>query len=354
MSDTMQHAGVALDPALQGERLPLDAIPIVDLGPFRGRDAAARRAVALDLGRAAHDIGFVYIVNHGVPASLIERTFAEAKRFFDLPLEQKLSISIKKSPCHRGYFAEGEENLDPGKQVEAGDFKEGIKIGRDLPPDHPDVRAGLPLHGPNQWPKDIPGLDCARWRATMEEYYRTMVGLGRELMRAFALALELDERFFDDKLTAPMATAGPLHYRPQYGQITEKRLGAGAHTDFGCLTMLAQDETGGLQVRNAAGKWIAAPVIPGSFVVNIGDMLARWTNDLFASTQHRVINTSGRDRYSIPFFFDPNFEAEVACLPTCVSAERPARYPPTTGGQHLIDMINATFEYRGKAKARYA
>ena len=161
----------------------------------------------------------------------------------------------------------------------------------------------------------------------------------------------MPEDFFEDKLTEPMATLGPLHYPPHGGTISERRLGAGAHTDFGCLTLLAQDPVGGLQVMNAAGQWIDAPHIAGSFVVNIGDMMARWTNDIFASTRHRVINVSGRDRYSMPFFYDPNFAAEVACLDSCRDTEHPPKYPPTTSGQHLLDMINATFDYRREASS---
>jgi isopenicillin N synthase-like dioxygenase len=185
----------------------------------------------------------------------------------------------------------------------------------------------------------------------MQAYYAALSGLGREIMHAFALALELPENYFDTWLTGPMATAGPLHYPPQGGRITAARIGAGAHTDFGCLTILAQDPVGGLQVRNSAGTWIDAPYIAGSFVVNIGDMMARWTNDLVCSTLHRVINTSGRDRYSIPFFFDPDFDADLTVLHTCTGPERPARYPSTTGGQYLIDRINATFDYRQAEKA---
>lgn len=330
-----------LNPALRGERLPLEEIPIVDFGPFLSGDLSERRRVAGTIAQACRHIGFFYIVNHGVAPELIDRTLAQAKRFFDQPIEVKQRISITKSACHRGYFSLGGENLDPAKQAEGGDFKEGLKIGRDLPPDHPLVRAGTPLHGPNQWPEDLPG-----WRETMEECYASLAALGHKLMQAFALALDLPEDFFEDKLTGPMATLGPLHYPPQRGEITEKRLGAGAHTDFGCLTILTQDATGGLQVRNGAGRWVDAPSIENSFVVNIGDMMARWTNDLFASTRHRVINISNKDRYSMPFFFDPDFDAPVACLETCHDSSNPPRYPPTTGGQHLLNMIDATFDYR--------
>lgn len=336
-----------LEPSLVGERVSLDAVPLIDFGPFLAGSEAERRAVALKIAEACRNIGFFYLTNHGIPQALVDRTVAEAKRFFDLPVEKKREIAIEKSSCHRGWFALGGENLDPAKQKEAGDLKEGIKIGRDLGPDHPRVREGLPLHGPNQWPSGLPG-----WRETLQEYYDAATDLGRKLMQAFALALELPEDWFDRWLTLPMTTLGPLHYPPHSGRITEARLGAGAHTDFGCLTILWQDENGGLQVKNLAGQWLDAPPIPGSFVCNIGDMMARWTNDLFTSTYHRVINVSGRDRYSMPFFFDPNFEADVTALPTCVSAERPAKYPPTTGGQHLLDRINETFDYhREKEKA---
>ncbi|MDH3691198.1 MAG: hypothetical protein OEU36_17275 [Gammaproteobacteria bacterium] len=326
--------------SLRAERVPLDKIPVIDFSPFLKGHLARRSEVALQIGHACRDIGFFYLVDHGVPHDLVAHAFAEAKRFFDLPMQVKQEIAIERSPYHRGYFGYGGENLNPAKQPE-GDFKEGIKIGRDLPMDHQLVRANTPLHGPNQWPDNLPG-----WKETWEEYYEAMCGLGVQIMRAFALALDLDETFFDNNLTLPMATAGPLHYPPQTGQITEKRLGAGAHTDFGCLTMLAQQNVPGLQVRNSAKVWIDAPCIKDSFVVNIGDMMARWTNDLFASTLHRGINVSGQERYSIPFFFDPDFDADVSCLETCQDADNPPRYPPTTGLQHLLDMINATFDYR--------
>jgi len=334
-----------LDPTLVAERVALDAIPLIDFGPFRAGDEAARKAVALQLGEACRNIGFFYVVNHGVPAATIQGALDAAKRFFAQPAEAKREIAIENSKCHRGWFQLGGENLDPAKQKEAGDLKEGIKIGRDLALDHPLVRAGLPLHGPNQW-SSMPGF-----KAAMQDCYGALSGLGRQIMRGFALALELRETFFDKWLTGPMATLGPLHYPPQKGPISEARLGAGAHTDFGCLTILWQDMAGGLQVKNTAGRWIDALPVEGSFVVNIGDMMARWTNDLFTSTYHRVINTSGRDRYSMPFFFDPDFNADLTALPTCVGPDRPARYPATTGGQYLLDRIDETFAYHREKKS---
>lgn len=329
------------DRDLRGAAVPLDAIPVIDFGPFRSGDLAQRRRVAGTIGRACEEIGFFYLRNHGVPEALVAQTFAEAKRFFDLPEDRKREIAIEASPCHRGYFALGGENLDPGKQREAGDLKEGIKIGRDLSQDHPLVRAGIPLHGPDQWPSGLPG-----WREAMQAYYDRLCDLGRTLMRAFALSLALPEDRFEGLLTLPMATLGPLRYPPHPGPVTEARLGAGAHSDFGCLTILAQDSAGGLQVRDRAGRWVDAPAIPGTFVVNVGDMMARWTNDRFASTLHRVINRSGGERYSLPFFYDPDHDAPVVCLDTCQGPDNPPRYAPTTGLRHLLDRIEETFDYR--------
>jgi isopenicillin N synthase-like dioxygenase len=334
---------IQLDPSLIAARVSLDEIPVIDISAFLHGDAAARAAVAQKIGDACRNIGFFYVINHGVPEALVANVYAQSKRFFALPAAQKAEIAIENSACHRGYFQLGGENLDPARQKAAGDLKEGVKIGRDLPATHKLVTAGTPLHGPNQWPANLPG-----WREVMEDYYAAMEFLGRELLHAFALALGIPEAYFDGWLDAPMTTLGPLHYPPQRGHITEAQIGAGAHTDYGCLTILAQDDAGGLQVRNAAGIFIDAPPIPGTFVVNIGDMMERWTNGVFTSTLHRVINISGRERYSIPFFFDPDFHAPVECLKTCLGDG--AKFPPTTAGQHLLDMINASFSYH-KEKA---
>lgn len=330
---------IELDSALQAARL--DAVPVIDIAPLRGGPGQAATVAAI--GQACRKIGFFYAVGHGVPQAQIDAVYAQAKRFFDLPEGVKQRIAIEHSPCHRGWFRLGGENLDPAKQAD-GDFKEGLKIGRDLPLTHERVVAGLPLHGPNQWP-DLPG-----WRAVMQDYYDTMVELGHLVLGGFALALGLGEEFFEPWLGITMTTLGPLHYPPQTGRITAQKIGAGAHTDYGCLTLLHQDASGGLQVRRRDGVWIDAPPVPGSFVVNIGDMMERWTNGVFCSTPHRVVNVSGQDRYSLPFFFDPDFYAPVECLPTCLAPGEVAKYAPTTAGQHLLDMIAASFEYaQGKS-----
>lgn len=328
MPDTIELAP-GLSPA------HLDVIPVIDVGPLLAGDMTP----AASIGEACREIGFFYIKNHGISQTLIDRVYAEAKRFFDLPLAEKEKSAIEQSACHRGWFRIGGENLDPAKQTQTGDLKEGFKIGRDLPLDHERVKAKLPLHGPNMWP-DLPG-----WREVMQDYYDRMVALGKLLLSAFAVSLGLKKNYFEPWLGIPMTTLGPLHYPPQSGRITEAQLGAGAHTDYGCLTLLHQDSSGGLQVKGLDQRWIDAPPIPGTFVVNIGDMMERWTNGVFRSTPHRVINVSGHERYSLPFFFDPDFYAPVECLPTCLKPGETPKYPPTTAGQHLLDMINAAFKY---------
>jgi isopenicillin N synthase-like dioxygenase len=324
-----------IDLALRAARV--DTLPVIDM---------SQEDAHWQIGAAARDIGFFYIINHGVPEALIADVYARAQEFFALPAARKAEIAIEQSACHRGYFVVGGENLDPEKQ-KAGDLKEGIKIGRDLPLTHPRVVAGVPLHGPNLWPAGLPG-----WREVMQTYYDAMEALGRRMMQEFARALDLEPGFFDQYLGEPMTTLGPLHYPPQTGRITEAQIGAGAHTDYGCVTLLAQDETGGLQVRAKDGSWIEAPPVAGSFVVNIGDMMERWTNGVFTSTLHRVVNASGRERFSLPFFFDPDYEAELVCLETCLAPGDSPKFPPTTAGQHLLDKINASFTYHKDKDAK--
>jgi isopenicillin N synthase-like dioxygenase len=329
-----------LAPGLGGRIVAFDEIPVIDLTALLDHTApqAAVQATAEALGRAAERVGFVYISGHGVPDALTAEMFDISRRYFDQPLEIKLAQHIRNSPNHRGYFPLFEENTDPDLTA---DLKEGFDMARDLDGDAPEVRAGLPLHGPNQWP-DSPET----FKPVAQRYFAEMTRLGHAIMRGFALALDLPEDFFEDKIDRPLAQLRLLHYPPQAGHIQAETLGCGAHTDYGCLTILAQDPNGGLQVQNAAGEWIAAPPIPGTFVINLGDQLARWTNGRYSATPHRVINTSGRERYSMPFFFDPNFETVIECLPGCLAPNEPPRFPPVQAGPYLMSRYDATFSYR--------
>ncbi len=334
----MSDVALAGGAGLQGARIPFEEIPVIDVAGLVRRDPAAEVAAALAIGDACRDIGFFYVTDHGIPQPLIDAVFAEAARFFALPLDRKLAIHIRDSPNHRGYFPLQEELTDPALD---GDLKEGFDMALELPADDPDVLAGKSLHGPNNWPADLPGF-----RDTLTQYYDVMVGLGRTLCRAYAISLDLSPDFFVDKLSQPVAQLRLLRYPPQTGPVTPRQLGAAAHSDYGCVTMLAQDTVGGLQVRNGAGQWIEAPPMPGTFVCNIGDMMGRWTNDRFSATRHRVINRSGRERYSVPFFFDPNFDVEVRCLDSCHGPDDPPRYPPIKCGDYLVSRFNDTFAYR--------
>jgi len=316
--------------------LPFDHIPAIDMAPFL--DGSDRQGVADRIGRACRNVGFLYLTNHGIPATLVDAAMDQARRFFALPDDRKMLIDIAKSPAHRGYFPFFAENNDPKN---ARDLKEGFDLARHLPPDDFRVLAGKPLHGPNVWPADLPGF-----QETIEAYYAALTMLAGRLMEAFALSLDLPQGYFRPMLDEAMGALRLLHYPPQPPADDARVVGTGSHTDYGCLTILAQDAVGGLQVQNAAKEWVAAPPVPGAFVVNIGDQMARWTNDVFAATHHRVINTSGRERYSMPFFFEPNFDAVISCLDTCRSAEHPAKYADVVAGEYLVSRFNDTFSYR--------
>ncbi len=290
-------------------------IPVIDIGGLRSAEIRDRKAVATEIRKASHAVGFFYITNHGIEDPVVDRMFAEIKRFFDLPLEVKNQIAITKSPISRGFEPIGYQTLD---QTAAPDLKEGFYIGVERGPDDPLVQARTPNHGPNQWPSDLPG-----WRSQMEQYFDLMLGLSQQLLRGLALSLDVDEYYFDCMTNNPMAILRLLHYPPHPAQASPEQLGCGTHTDWGCITILLQDEVGGLEVCTSNGEWIPAKPIPGTFVINLGDMMARWTNDYYQSTPHRVVNRSGKERYSIPFFFDANYHALVKCIPTCQSSTNP-------------------------------
>ncbi|NBB83407.1 MAG: isopenicillin N synthase family oxygenase [Alphaproteobacteria bacterium] len=315
-----------------------EEIPLIDLTPLRDGGAAGRDAVAAEIGRACRGLGFFYVTGHGIPEDVRDGVFAAARRFFALPDPAKRALAIEHSPHNRGYVGLAGESLDPAIPA---DRKEAFNIGLDLAPDDPEVVAGAPFRGVNQWP-DLPG-----WRATLLDYFERMRALATLLHRAIAVDLGAAPDVFEPLVDRPMATLRLLHY-PAEPPAADGAIGAGAHTDYGNVTILATDGVPGLEVRTRGGEWVAAPHVPGAFVCNIGDLLMRWSNDVYVSTPHRVVNRTGQERYSIAFFFDPNPDAAIACLPSCVDADRPARYPPTTGAAYLAERLDATYAFRGK------
>lgn len=322
---------------------PVTDLPVIDFSAFLEGDARQRQALADVLHRTCQEVGFFYLTGHGLSAEILPDCFAAARRFFDLPEAEKQKIAIDRSACHRGWYKIGGEALDPVTQPQ-GDIKEGLKIGHDLPPDHPLVQQETPLHGPNQWP-DNPALQD--WQPVMERGYQALSGLSQRLLHAIALGLGLPESHFDIWLHTPMATLSPLRYPPLQADAGDSTISAGAHTDFGCLTLLAQDEVPGLEICLADGSWMPVPPRPDTLVVNIGDMLSLWTGGLYTSTRHRVINNSGETRHSIAFFYDPSHDTPLLPLPGCPAISE-GQAP--TALAHLLQKIDESFAYHRHSK----
>ncbi len=325
--------------------MAFEQIPIIDFSPMLSKDAAARQALAVDLRRACTEVGFFYIRNHGIAQDLVDATFAQCPRFFGLPLDEKMRIHVSKSLNNSGYTPMLEENADPGA---SGDLHEAFDIANELPEGDPDRERLARYYGANQWPD---GASLPGFRDAIETYYRAMRALGRRLFSAFALALDLPEDYFAPVTDRPTAMMRIVAYPSQDGPVDPQQIGIGAHSDYECFTILAQETVPALQVRNQQGQWIDAPPIRGTFVINIGDQMARWTNDVFASTLHRAVNTSGRARYSIPFFLGSNHDTLIEALPGCVSTVRPARYPPVRAGDYVQSRFDATYAYRQEPDA---
>lgn len=321
--------------SLRAIRVSETALPIIPVGGLSSSDPAKRRAVGMALRGACLDSGFFYCSDHGIPAGLVAAVFAESERFFAQSPERKAAVDKAGSFCNRGYEAMRGQTLEAGAPP---DLKEGFYIGLELPEDDPRVVARRFNRGPNRWPADLPAF-----RPVMQAYFAAMLDLGERLMRGIALSLDLPEDHFSAFCRDPLSILRLLHYPPQPENAAPGEKGAGAHTDFGGLTLLLQDQVGGLQVQGADGGWIHADPVPGSFVVNLGDMIARWTNDRYRSTMHRVVNASGRERYSVPFFYSGNPDHLVSCLPNCLGEGESPKYPATTVEGHLQQMYRRTY-----------
>ena len=312
----------------------MNAIPVIDIAPLVSGTPAQAQAVANALGRACRDVGFFYVTGHGIAPASIARVFEMSATFFAGPASIREAVSFSGPGGNRGYIRLGGETLDPGKPA---DVKEAFNIGLELAPDDPELLARAPFRAANLWP-DMPGF-----RDTMLDYFNRVWRLGRDLHRGFAIDLGLESDFFETKLDRPNATLRLLHYPPVTAPLPDGQLGAGVHTDYGNVTLLATDAVGGLMVRDRSGRWLDAPVISGAFVCNIGDCLMRWSNDVYVSTPHKVVSPPGADRYSVAFFLDPNPDALVACLPTCTSTDRPAKYAPVSGAEFLRSRLEPTY-----------
>ncbi len=308
----------------------VSSVPLIDAAGATSGNRLDRLRVADAVRRASLDTGFFYIENHGVPDRLIEAVLRESRNFFASPLVERLAVGRSHSPCGRGFEPIGGQDLE---RIGAPDLKEAFDIGVELAIDDPRVLAGVENCGPNQWPPGLPSF-----RSALQDYFQAMLELAIRLMRLLALSLDLAEDYFEAFCHEPVALLRLLHYPQQPATPNLGEKGCGAHTDWGAITLLLQDDAGGLQIRDRVHGWLDAPPRAGAFVVNLGDLMARWTNDRYRSTEHRVINRSGRDRYSVPFFFDGIPEYVVTCLPGCCSDARPARYSPVTVAGHTAQM----------------
>jgi isopenicillin N synthase-like dioxygenase len=321
----------------------MDTIPVIDIAPFRNGTAKDQEAVARAVDAACSTLGFLIISGHGVPDGLIDEMRAVSFAYFDRPLEEKLKLRMPPDR-YRGYISLGSEALAYSLDEETPpDFKESFSIG---PVDHADDdyhRAAAPakFFAANFWPESPPGF-----RPAWEAYYREMERVATTLMRIFAVGLGMDKHFFDDKVDRHITNFSALHYPEQPKPPLPGQLRAGAHTDYGSLTILKPDTApGGLQVLSQDDRWIDVPTLPGTFIVNLGDLMAEWTNDRWVSTLHRVVNPPrdralGSRRLSMAFFHQPNYDAVIECLPTCSAAGRPPRYGRTTSCEHVWMKIN--------------
>ncbi|RMI38585.1 isopenicillin N synthase family dioxygenase [Streptomyces triticirhizae] len=305
-------------------------IPVIDIAPLLADDHPERAATVARLGDAARRVGFAQLIGHGIEPAVFERLLDATRRFFALPLAEKMRCYIGDSTNHRGYVPIGEEVFAGGTP----DHKEAFDLSFELPADDPRHRAGNPLLGPNRWP------DLANFREPVTAYYEAVFGLARLVLRAFAQTLGEAPDRFDRHVTAPPAQLRLIHY--PFDASAQDRPGIGAHTDYECFTLL-RPTTGGLEVMNRAGDWLPVPFVEDALVLNIGDLLELWTNGEFTATTHRVRRVPA-ERYSFPLFFTVDYDTPVAPLPAFVTPERPAQ-PPLLSGEHLFAQTAQSFRY---------
>ena len=319
---------------------PADTLPEIDLGAFRSAPEAERRRIAATVDDVCRSVGFLIIRNHGVPASVIDDAWRAARDFFDLPLATKLELAPAEPSSPRGYFPVRRETLTLSRGVAGpADLKEAFSCGPLAPPpDAVNDQAADFFYGPNVWPSSPAGF-----RAVWIAYYRAMETLSAEIMSLFAVALELPTTYFESFFDHHVSALRGLNYPEDGNEGPDRGPRAGAHTDYGSLTILKPDpDVVGLEIEIAPGKWLPAPPVADGFIVNIGDLMARWTNDRWTSTMHRVTGDGATPRrQSIAFFQNPNYDAMIECLPGCDSADGKTSYPAVVAGDYLRERFSA-------------
>jgi isopenicillin N synthase-like dioxygenase len=328
-------------------------VPVIDIAAFAADGTTARNAVVAAVKHACEHVGFFVITGHGVPDATIRSAFSNGRAFFTRPTEEKMRIKRPAPGVSRGYNSLAGQSL-------------GLTMGQKAPPDLMESLGFGPLatdddsywtqgHGPvhahpNLWPQDMPGF-----RAAISDYWLAMEALADRLSRIFGLALDLDEAFFVSRSKRHVTNMRVNYYPVQEHAPEPGQLRAGAHSDYGAFTILkGENAPGGLQVLRRGGDWADVPVVEGAFIINIGDLLMRWTNDKWVSTIHRVVNPPEAirrnvDRMSIAFFFVPDHDAEVRCIDSCIGPGSPTRYAPITAGAHWRGKILAARQITAKA-----
>jgi isopenicillin N synthase-like dioxygenase len=313
-------------------------IPVIDFGPALAGEPKALKLLASELLHACEHVGFFYALNHGVPEAVIDRAFEASRRFHALPLEQKLKLRLNENNIGYLPINASVQGASTVHKATRPNQNESFFISHDRGPDHPDVLAGTPLRGRNQWPETLPDI-----RRNMLAYFEALGAMCNRMLPAFAVALDMPldffAPFFADEAHANLRF---LHYPPQDAG-EDNLFGQAPHTDNSFMTALARTDVPGLAVRLPSGEWFAPPVIPGTFLINLGNIMRRWSNDRFLSTPHGVLNDSGTDRYSIAYFHSPNINSVIECLPSCVSRDNPARYEPAVYRDLVLEFYRANY-----------
>jgi isopenicillin N synthase-like dioxygenase len=328
-------------------------IPVIDYGPYFAGEPGALERVAAEVGHACEEVGFFYAAGHGVPEALIDRAFAASRRFHALPLGQKLALKLNDSNIGYLPLNASVQGASTVHKATRPNQNESFFVSHDRGADHPDVLAGTPLRGRNQWPPEMPEL-----RADMMAYFDALGAMCDRMLPPFAVALGMAPHFFAPFFAGePHANLRFLHYPPQDG-AEDNLFGQAPHTDNSFMTALARTEVPGLAVRLPSGEWFAPPLIPGTFLINLGNIMRRWSNDRFLSTPHGVLNESGADRYSIAYFHSPDPDSVIECLPSCVDADNPRRYPPAVYRELVLEFYRANYfhqkGHRSEAAAQAA
>jgi isopenicillin N synthase-like dioxygenase len=313
------------DDLTTAEPVALTEVPTIDFSPFFDGDARRRKAIAMDIAAACEDIGFFSITGHRVPAGLRAGVFEQSARFFALPLEDRQKVAASYD-WYRGWIG-----TQPGGTLTRNSrLFEQFRMQKDMAADDPDVLSGNFFYKPNRWPENLDGF-----AETCNRYYDAMEALSRHLLQAFALGAGLPQDRFDDHFKKPLSQLS-LMYNPPLPPSAERDVtNMVSHTDDTPFTILAQGEVGGLEVKRRDGQWIAVPPSDEALTINVGDMMMWWTNGRYLSNLHRVRNTSTRERYSIPFFLNPDHDVVVAPLPEFVSSDGAAKFPPVHVATHL-------------------